>query len=203
MEPWTFLLGIAQAVLVRVISDLINGRTKKVRREDIRKEVVHVLGDRSQLDAPDRMQTTSEVLKEIDEISRRNPDLKVNEGDIELTKPSRRPRFLITPWETKKKLRNRLYRLDEIISKRRQELDSSPPPEGEKSQLKSPPPLKGDEVSIDLSPPPKHGEHRLESFPTIEEEKIRLEPVGKRKSPSPWMLELEERIQIRRERRPQ
>jgi len=121
MEPLTLILGLANTVLGNILSDFITGKSRTARRSEIEREVALILNQkyRERLDVRHVVQ---EVMREVDILSRRDPDLIVSGDKIELKQPLRRPIAPVDRETVQHELNDRLERLDRIIAERRAEL---------------------------------------------------------------------------------
>lgn len=123
MEPLTFVLGIASTILSNVISDLITGKSKTARKVEIEKQVAVTLLHQSKQENQDLRIILHDVMREIEILSKRDPDLRVREDRIELRTPIKKS---ILPFSRERLIQNeltsRLDTLGHIIAQRREEL---------------------------------------------------------------------------------
>ena len=123
VEPLTFILGLASTVMGNILSDFITGKSHMARRVEIERLVSMELLNQSQRNNLDVKKVLQDVMREIELLSRRNPDLRVRDDRIELTKPVNIPSVAFDRQKLiQGELGNRLERLNHIIAERRAEL---------------------------------------------------------------------------------
>jgi len=174
MDPMTFALEIASGVLIGVITDLITGKSKSVRKSEIEKEVSEQLLKKTQEQRQeDLLIIKRKIMEEIEILARHNPDLAVSPDGIRLRTPVKRPIFHRDD-AVKKQLMSRLETLGEIVVQRRKELGLPLCPEDTTPQT-------------DVSEP--------------EETTVVWKQVEPQKPPSRWeqeLIDMENRIRSRR-----
>ncbi|MEV0975936.1 hypothetical protein [Streptomyces sp. NPDC049915] len=114
-----FALGLAQSVLGNAISEMVNGRLKSAREEQLRKSVEAELSRRSQFDDDDIGRIVKHTVKEIFAVAAADPDLEIKGKEIRITpKEEGRPEL--------EEVARRLRALKETVEYRRNQLHEDP-----------------------------------------------------------------------------
>ncbi len=129
MEIGSFVVSIAGTVLGRAISYLISKQLPRMSSDEVRKEVASEVRaqDGSWFDDDDGIaQLADSVLSEISELADRDPDVRVEDGAIEVVQPPR-PIFRIRAQAARQgAIHKRLNRLHRLIEQRQQEVLRDP-----------------------------------------------------------------------------
>jgi len=133
MDPvTTWALGVAGAVLGKVLPDLISGKIQAARKEEIAQQVElalqqhHFRMEQGILENIEKQVLLRRIMDEIEILSNRDPDLLMTGEELRLKRrtnvriPFRRQRRIRNAWTTK------LQNLQIVIEQRRRELSTSP-----------------------------------------------------------------------------
>jgi len=123
-EITTVIVGLATSVLKDIIVNLVNGKSKAARRQEIETEVAKQLlhhGYSQREEELRRLRAT--VVQEIEVLARRNSELVVLTGSIELKAATGSRQ--IARWRSTEALHLQLEKMDQIVAVRRAELGLS------------------------------------------------------------------------------
>lgn len=126
MDPLSIIVAVASAVVAGVITDLISGKSKTARRDEIERQVALELQKRADEYDFDKTKHTldelaklkQQILDEVDILSARHSDLRVSSDTIELRHSPKTPLFGREA-AVNKELTSRLSELDTIVKQRR------------------------------------------------------------------------------------
>lgn len=116
-----FVLSIASAVLANVITELVTGRRKAARMEEMKQEVASQIEQHSQLQNENQTQTLQLVLEEMIKLIERDSALKLAKDQIELKKSLELP-FISPKRNVNEEVKLQLEHLSTIVVARRREL---------------------------------------------------------------------------------
>jgi len=201
VESFIFILDIASSVLRDLITDLMTGKVKEVVKEQLEKIVTDKLIDvfkafKQKPEEQERQEITSNILDEINVLAKKDPDLKILPGKIELEKPVRKPILPFQDRDVERELEVRLERLNNIIAQRREELGL--PPESKEENLKDNlsgwEPVEQEDVKYENSQSQQSGNLNIA-------ETVRTEAPAKWEKPdtaekeTPWQKRIKQAIQ--------
>ena len=120
MEPITYILGVAGSVVASVLTDLITGRTKRARQEEIERHVALAISRERQDNAVIR-EELARAMAEVSLLVARHPHLSTKGTDVVLS-GTKVPKVIFTAARRNALLIDELRSLDEILAARREEL---------------------------------------------------------------------------------
>lgn len=193
MDPITFILGIASTVLSSVIVDLVTGKKKAARQDEINKDIAdqvlnsfkHQSGGLKPQDL-DRIRRI--VLEEVLVLATQNPNFVISEGEIALKTPLKKPLLPIRHEEhIQQALQAQLNQLNEVVKQRRQAYGLTGP-----SPVVAPPAMAG---SPEIAARTKIAST---DSPVVTWRQVGAKEARSQGSSTQWVQELEERIRRRR-----